>query len=73
MKNIKFEKMNFLNFIFIIFIFVVPLYMIIQQPSLIVDKQISKFSFIIVFLLAVVGMFIEKHLFYIKEKNFVNF
>jgi len=49
-----------------VFTYITPVYCIIQEPFLIVNHYISILTFIIVTLLAVIGIFIERWLF-IKE------
>ena len=51
-----------------IFTYISPVYCIIQEPFLIVNRYISIVTFLIVTLLAIIGIFIERRLF-IKESQ----
>ena len=62
------EKENLLRFSFIVLTYFLPIYMIIQEPTLIIDLTILKISYVIIFTFALVGIFIERYLFAIKEK-----
>jgi len=62
---------NFLRLTFCILTFIIPLYMINQYSTLIVDQFILKLSMIFVFILALVGMIIERYLFFIQSKHVV--
>ena len=62
------ERENLLRFYFIVLTYFLPIYMIIQEPTLIIDSTILKISYVIIFTFAVIGMFIERYLFTIKEK-----
>jgi len=62
------ERENFLRFSFLVLTYFLPIYMIIQEPSLIIDVTILKISYLIIFIFALIGIFIERYLFNIKEK-----
>ena len=62
------ERENFLRFSFLILTYFLPIYMIIQEPNLIVDKRILKISFLIIFIFAFIGILIERYLFIKKQK-----
>ena len=51
-----------------VFTYISPVYCIIQEPFLIVNRYISILTFLIVTLLAIIGIFIERRLF-IKESQ----
>ena len=51
-----------------VFTFISPVYCIIQEPFLIVNRYISILTFLIVTLLAIIGIFIERWLF-VKESQ----
>ena len=70
---IKNEKNNFLFIVFFILTFVLPTYMVYQKTSLIIDEQISKISLLIILIFAIMGMLIEKHIFFNKIKKSKNF
>jgi len=70
-NKIKNEKANFLRLSFIVLTCILPIYMIIQEASLIIDIYILKLSFLIIFILALIGMLIERYLFFIEAKHVV--
>ena len=51
-----------------VFTYISPVYCIIQEPFLIVNRYISILTFLIVTLLAIIGIFIERWLF-VKESQ----
>ena len=51
-----------------IFIYFAPVYCIVQEPFLVVNKYISLVTLSIITLLAIVGIYIEKYM-YIKESE----
>ena len=63
-----FDKQNIflLRLTICVFTYISPVYCIIQEPFLIVNRYISILTFLIVTLLAIIGIFIERWLF-IKE------
>ena len=67
-KN-KIKRVNFLKLTFIILTFALPIYMIFQEPYLIIDQQISKISFLLVMFFVIIGILIEKNLFSNLENN----
>ena len=62
------ERENLLRFSFIVLTYFLPIYMIIQEPTLIIDLKILKISYVIIFTFAFIGMLIERYLFAMKEK-----
>ena len=66
----EFNKQNiFLQRLTIcVFTYISPVYCIIQEPFLIVNRNISILTFLIVTLLAIIGIFIERWLF-VKESQ----
>ena len=70
---IKNEKINFLFLVFLILTFVLPTYMVYQKTSLIIDEQISQISLLIILIFAILGMLIEKYIFFNKIKKSENF
>ena len=66
----EFNKQNiFLQRLTIcVFTYISPVYCIIQEPFLIVNRYISILTFVIVTLLVIIGIFIERRLF-IKESQ----
>ena len=64
------KRENLLRFSFIVLTYFLPIYMIIQEPSLIIDLTILKISYLIIFIFAFIGILIERHLLVvIKEEN----
>ena len=65
-----FEYRNFLRFFYVIITIITPIYVIIQEPYLIKDINISKLTFIIINILAIFGICFERYLLTFKfEKN----
>ena len=60
-----FDKQNIflLRLTICVFTYISPVYCIIQEPFLIVNRYISILTFLIVTLLAIIGIFIERWLF----------
>ena len=71
-NKIKKEKANFLRLCFVILTCILPIYMIIQEASLIIDNFILKVSFFLVLIFALIGMLIERYLFFIQAKHVVS-
>ena len=69
---IKNEKNNFLFLVFFILTFILPTYMVYQKTSLIIDEQISQISLLIILIFAILGMLIEKYIFFKKIKKSEN-
>ena len=62
------KRENLLRFSFIVLTYFLPIYMIIQEPTLIIDLTILKISYVIIFTFAFIGILIERYLFAMKEK-----
>ena len=62
------ERENLLRFSFIVLTYFLPIYMIIQEPTLIINLTILKISYVIIFTFAFIGILIERYLFTMKEK-----
>ena len=62
------ERENLLRFSFIVLTYFLPIYMIIQEATLIIDLTILKISYVIIFTFAFIGILIERYLFVMKEK-----
>ncbi len=62
------EKENLLRLTFLILTYFLPIYMIIQKPTLIIDITTLKISSLIIFILALIGAIIERYLFIIKQQ-----
>ena len=71
-NKIKKEKANFLRLCFGILTCILPIYMIIQEASLIIDSFILKLTFLFVLIFALIGMLIERYLFFIQAKHVVS-
>ena len=69
----EFNKQNiFLQRLTIcVFTYTSPVYCIIQEPFLIVNRYISIVTFLIVTLLAIIGIFIERRLFFKESQQTV--
>ena len=63
------ESENLLRFSFLILTYLLPIYMIVQESTLIIDMAILKLSYLIVFIFAFIGTLIERYLFLIKKNN----
>ena len=70
-NTIKKQNGNLLRMIFCTLTFITPLYMISKYHYIIADQLILKSSMIIVFILALIGMFIERYLFFIQSNHVV--
>ena len=57
------QKDNLLRFSFVILTYLLPIYMIVQEPTLIINITILKISYLIIFIFAFIGILIERHLF----------
>ena len=69
----EFDKQNIflLRLAICVFAYISPVYCIIQEPFLIVNRYISILTFLIVTLLAIIGIFIERWLFVKESKQTV--
>ena len=56
------EKDNLLRFSFVVLTYLLPMYMIVQEPTLIINITILKISYLIIFIFAFIGMLIERYL-----------
>jgi hypothetical protein len=63
------EKENFLRFSFLVLTYFLPIYMIIQETTLIIDIAILKLSFLLILFFALIGILIERHLIFMKSKS----
>ena len=54
------------------FAYLVPAYYIFNQKSLVMNDDIILITLIIISIIAFIGIFIERHLFFIESKNTVN-
>ena len=66
------SKLFLLRLTFCTFIYLVPAYYIFNQKFLVMNDDIILITLIIMSIIAFIGIFIEKHLFFIESKNTVN-
>ena len=71
-NSIDKQKSFLLRLSFCIFTYITPVYCIIQEPHLVVSHYVSTITFIIVTVLAIIGMFIERCLFFTESKHSAN-
>ena len=64
--NCIFFSDKFTKFSVVIFSIVIPIYMILQKDSLIIDVFIERLSFLLVFIFSIVGFYLE---FFILESK----
>ena len=70
-NSIDKQKSFLLRLTFCIFTYITPVYCIIQEPHLVVSHYVSTITFIIVTILAIIGIFIERWLFIIESQQTV--
>ena len=66
------QKQFLLRLTFCIFTYISPVYCIFQEPHLVVSHYVSTITFTIVTVLAIIGMFIERWLFFTELKHSAN-
>ena len=66
------QKYFLFRLTFCIFTYITPVYCIIQEPNLVVSHYVSTITFTIVTVLAIIGMFIERWLFFTESKRNAN-
>ena len=66
------QKYFLFRLTFCIFTYITPVYCIIQEPNLVVSHYVSTITFTIVVILAIIGIFIERWLFFIESQQTVN-
>ena len=71
-NSIDKEKSFLLRLTFCIFTYITPVYCIFQEPHLVVSHYVSAITFTIVTILAIIGMFIERWLFFTELKHSAN-
>ncbi len=67
--SINKQKYFLLRLTFCIFTYITPIYCIIQEPHLVVSHYVSTITFTIVTVLAIIGMFIERRLFFMESQH----
>ena len=71
-NEINKSKLFLLRLTFCTFSYLVPAYYIFNQKSLVMNDDIILITLIIISIIAFIGIFIERHLFFIESKNTVN-
>ena len=71
-NSIDKQKFFLSRLTFCILTYITPVYCIIQEPYLVVSHYVSTITFTIVTVLAIIGMFIERWLFFTESKHSVN-
>ena len=71
-NSIDKQKSFLLRLTFCIFTYITPVYCIIQEPHLVVSHYVSTITFTIVTVLAIIGMFVERWLFFIETQHSVS-
>ena len=71
-NEINKSKLFLLRLTFCTFIYLTPAYYIFNQKSLVMNDDIILITLIIISIIAFIGIFIERHLFFIESKNTVN-
>ena len=69
LNSIDKQKYFLLRLTFFIFTYISPVYCIIQEPHLVVSHYVSTITFTIVTVLAIMGMFIERWLFFMESQH----
>ena len=64
------QKYFLLRLTFCLLTYISPVYCIIQEPHLVVSHYVSTITFTIVTVLAIIGMFIERWLFFMESQHF---
>ena len=63
------QKSLLLRLTFCIFTYITPVYCIIQEPHLVVSHYVSTITFTIVTVLAIIGIIIERWLFFMESQH----
>jgi len=66
------QKSFCLRLVFCMLTYIMPAYCIVQEPHLVVSHHVSTITFTIVTILAVIGILIEKRLFFIKSQHIIS-
>ncbi len=67
-KGVDKQKKILFRLTFCIFTYITPVYCIIQEPNLVVSHYVSTITFTIVAILAIVGIVIERWLFFMESQ-----
>ena len=68
-KSINKQKYFLLRLTICLLTYITPVYCIIQEPHLVVSHYVSTITFTIVTVLAIIGIFIERWLFFIESQQ----
>ena len=68
-NSIDKQKSFLLRLTFCIFTYITPVYCIIQEPHLVVSHYVSTITFTIVTVLAIIGVFIERWIFFMESQQ----
>ena len=68
-NSIDKQKSLLLRLTFCIFTYITPVYYIIQEPHLVVSHYVSTITFTIVTVLAIIGIIIERWLFFMESQH----
>jgi len=68
-NSIDKQKSFLLRLTFCILTYITPVYCIFQEPYLVVSHYVSTITFTIVIVLAIIGLFIERWLFFMESQN----
>ena len=71
-SSIDKQKYFLFRLTFCIFTYISPVYCIFQEPHLVVSHYVSAITFTIVTVLAIIGMFLERWLFFIETQHSVS-
>ena len=66
------QKYFLFRLTFCILTYITPVYCLIQEPYLVVSHYVSAITFTIVTVLAIIGMFVERWLFFIETQHSVS-
>ena len=66
------QKYFLFRLTFCILTYISPVYCIFQEPHLVVSHYVSTITFTIITVLAIIGMFVERWLFFIETKHSAN-
>lgn len=68
-NKINWTKSVFFRFVFCILTYITPVYCVIQEPYLVVSHKVSLITFCISTFMAIIGMLIERWLFFIESQH----
>ena len=71
-NSIDKQKYFLLRLAFCILTYISPVYCIFQEPHLVVSHYVSAITFTIITVLAIIGMFVERWLFFIETQHSVS-